>query len=354
MPLNQVQVVGPRSSGSEQKAPKKTDLERVMEGLQLANSVLGIGSNIQSIRANSRTIDAKDYEAAGGISKTEEIDAMAKGGLRVPVGTEGSVKTGIRTPEGKTEYIGLVPPKPKTERVPTRVVETPGPDGKPVQKIVEDVAGGQYPAYQKPEPKKEDKTAGNTADLRKEYNSQKTTQNSYQVVEAYNKIQGAAKGGSPTDDMSLIYGFMKMQDPGSTVREGEYASAENTRGIPATVLQAYNKAIDGQRLAPEQRANFLSSAEGIYDAQLKAQETVDKRYESIAKQFNTDPQFVLEPQFQATRAARVQQTPGQGRLGGSGMALGAPKDAVPGADLNAIDAELKRRGLKPRGASGGY
>ena len=42
--------------------------------------------------------------------------------------------------------------------------------------------------------------------------------------------------------MALIFGFMKTQDPTSTVREGEFATAENARGMVGPhVRRMYNR-----------------------------------------------------------------------------------------------------------------
>ena len=85
------------------------------------------------------------------------------------------------------------------------------------------------------------------------------------IAEGYSKLRAASAKGVQTmtaaDDMAMIYGFMKMQDPGSTVREGEYATAEQATGVDGRVLQLYNKAKDGTKLTPEMRAEFLATAQ---------------------------------------------------------------------------------------------
>ena len=57
-------------------------------------------------------------------------------------------------------------------------------------------------------------------------------------------------------DLSLIFNYMKMLDPGSTVREGEFATAQNATGIPERVLNSYNNALKGTRLSSGQRDQF--------------------------------------------------------------------------------------------------
>ena len=58
----------------------------------------------------------------------------------------------------------------------------------------------------------------------------------------------------------MIFAYMKMLDPGSVVREQEFANAQNAAGVPDQVRNAYNKALRGERLNPAQRAEFLRSA----------------------------------------------------------------------------------------------
>ena len=60
--------------------------------------------------------------------------------------------------------------------------------------------------------------------------------------------------------ISLIFGFMKMLDPGSVVREGEFATAQNAASIPDRIRNAYNRALEGTRLNPQQREMFKSAS----------------------------------------------------------------------------------------------
>lgn len=89
-----------------------------------------------------------------------------------------------------------------------------------------------------------------------------------QIDAAYRKVSSASDNA--VGDMSLVFGIMKLLDPGSTVREGEFATAEQARGVPDTVLNIYNKAIKGERLTPAQRQDFKQEAEKLFSAQRSA------------------------------------------------------------------------------------
>jgi hypothetical protein len=49
--------------------------------------------------------------------------------------------------------------------------------------------------------------------------------------DAYTRIQDSASDPSAAGDLALIFNYMKMLDPGSTVREGEFATAQDSAGV---------------------------------------------------------------------------------------------------------------------------
>ncbi len=130
-----------------------------------------------------------------------------------------------------------------------------------------------------PKQQKEDTQA--VKDLRSRYD--KFTGDLRKTDAAYRKIQTAPK--TAAGDMSLIFGYMKLLDPGSTVREGEFATAESAAGVPTRILNAYNRALSGERLADDQRKEFLQSAKAAFSAQ---QESADISTAEILQQADQD------------------------------------------------------------------
>lgn len=120
------------------------------------------------------------------------------------------------------------------------------------------------------------------------YRNDPVTKKSDLLAVNYQKIKNANENPSPAGDISLIFGFMKMIDPGSTVREGEFATAANAGSVPTRVWGLYNKILEGERLTDTQRQDFTDQALFIWDAQHKLQRQVDQRYEEFAKQNNID------------------------------------------------------------------
>lgn len=104
--------------------------------------------------------------------------------------------------------------------------------------------------------------------LRKEFNALPEVKNYKQVVTSYKTIEEQAKKATPAGDLSMIFSYMKLLDPTSTVREWEFANAQNAASIPDQVRNAYNKAAQGTRLNDKQRQDFLNWAK----VQLKSYE----------------------------------------------------------------------------------
>lgn len=114
-----------------------------------------------------------------------------------------------------------------------------------------------------------------------------------QRAQSYGTVQAAVKDVSPAGDLSLIFAYMKMLDPSSVVREGEFATAQNTAGVPVRIRNAYNKIMTGERLAPEQRADFINQAKNVYGASKKRQDAIVETYTDRAKTANVPANMVV-------------------------------------------------------------
>ena len=159
------------------------------------------------------------------------------------------------------------------------------------------------------------------------------------IRDAYGKLRSAAENPSPAGDLSMIFGYMKMLDPTSTVREGEQATAQNTTGAAGQLMNLYNRVITGERLTPEQRADFANQAHNLFQSQLQGQQELQTQYRGIAQQ--TMPNFDaanIVPDF-AGRAAEWQPVappaaPANDPLGGA-----------PVTSVYDIPGDMLRRGM---------
>jgi hypothetical protein len=127
--------------------------------------------------------------------------------------------------------------------------------------------------------------------LRDEYIGQ--TKDFKVIQSAWRSIKTSGIEPSAAGDMSLIFGYMKLLDPSSTVREGEYANAQNAGGVPDRVIASYNKIVSGQILSESQRKDFLNQAKKQYDSRLGEYEGLKNSYSDLAKQYKLDPERVV-------------------------------------------------------------
>ena len=88
----------------------------------------------------------------------------------------------------------------------------------------------------------------------------------------------------------MIFNYMKMLDPGSVVREGEFATAAQSGSLPARIVAQYNKVVQGERLAPEMRADFSDRATRLYEGQRKLYESSISEAKKVAQQGGLNPE----------------------------------------------------------------
>jgi len=124
--------------------------------------------------------------------------------------------------------------------------------------------------------------------FRKEFKGLKVVKDTESRYDSYRKMRIAIDASNDPDaggagDVTLVFEFMKMLDPNSTVREGEYATAKNTGGLPDDVINTYNALLSGQFLNDKQRSEFLNIAEGIFQSQLSQYNTEYNTYAGIAE-----------------------------------------------------------------------
>jgi hypothetical protein len=69
----------------------------------------------------------------------------------------------------------------------------------------------------------------------------------------------------------------------------------------------YNKMLDGERLIPEQRKDFLMSARGLVESQRSNLNALNKQYSAIARRNNLLPEDVVFDPFESLNLS--QSTP---------------------------------------------
>lgn len=140
--------------------------------------------------------------------------------------------------------------------------------------------------------------------LVKDYVGNAATKDFQKQAGAYTRVVQSAKNPSGAGDLALIFNFMKVLDPGSVVRESEFATAAGARAeltraeesgevIPAIVAQAMQRFKEGTRLLPEQRQDFVKRAGMLYQGAVEQHAPFRSFYaekvEAIAPGFGLPP-----------------------------------------------------------------
>ena len=101
-------------------------------------------------------------------------------------------------------------------------------------------------------------------------------------------------------DLALIFGFMKMLDPASVVREGEFTAAANTGGVVAGWYARAKGVLSGQLLRQDERANLVQLAQSQFYA---AQEGIQRNRETFMDQVKQYEGSGMDPErmFRFTR-----------------------------------------------------
>lgn len=165
--------------------------------------------------------------------------------------------------------------------------------------------------------------------LRDEFNN--LTKDFRTVNDAYNKIQSTSNTGA--GDMSMLYQYVKLLDPGSVVRESEFASAAAAGSYGERLQGAVKSIRDGGRLAPSLRQIFLDEATNIYVGQKQQFDQTFGRYKDISEREGLKTDNVIYDYSKAASipkaAAPIEFKKGQVYESSQGRVLfngGDPKD----------------------------
>lgn len=131
--------------------------------------------------------------------------------------------------------------------------------------------------------------------LRREFTS--ASQTFVDSKSSYQQVRSGAQSKNAQGDVTLVYGFVKLLDPSSVVREGEYATARKTAGLFDWFAQAWEKVKAGDILSDEQRAKFLEQAGNVWAERSANQREIVSEFSRLAKKNRIDPERVIVDYF---------------------------------------------------------
>ena len=129
--------------------------------------------------------------------------------------------------------------------------------------------------------------------------------------QAYGRVIASAQDSSPAGDLALIFNFMKVLDPGSTVREGEFAQVGAAGGLPTQVQRLFESWVTGKKLTPEQRADVVGRAGKLFEQASKQHKQTAEEFRNLAKRQGIDPKNVIfQRQTIEPKISLIQPPPG--------------------------------------------
>ncbi len=116
------------------------------------------------------------------------------------------------------------------------------------------------------------------------------------TLRAYQRVEDAVKEPSAAGDIAVLFGYMKMLDPGSVVRESEFATAQNAAGIPEQIRNTWNRLMTGKRLGDEgapTREDIADRSRRLVQGQLTLHEQIEQTFRTIAKKRGVDADEIV-------------------------------------------------------------
>lgn len=128
--------------------------------------------------------------------------------------------------------------------------------------------------------------------LRKEFQATPAYKNWGLASVAFDQVTKAAKNPSPAGDIALITNYMRSLDPSTGVKEQEFQNASSAGGFDDRARAGWERLMSGQRLTPEQRADFVESARANTLAFKQPYDQARGHYQGLASTYGVDPERV--------------------------------------------------------------
>lgn len=127
--------------------------------------------------------------------------------------------------------------------------------------------------------------------LRSQYQALPEVRNYQSVAPMVQSALHAAPGGA--GDLNIVYGFAKVMDPGSVVREGEVQMSQGTGSLGEQIQGYIQRIRSGGSLPPSVRQRLLTEIQTRADAYRAAYRQFRKQYWQDAERYGFSPQAVI-------------------------------------------------------------
>lgn len=135
-----------------------------------------------------------------------------------------------------------------------------------------------------------------TAKLRNEFTALPAYKNMAQAAPVYQSMRDAAGRNTKAADLNIVYGLGKIMDPGSVVREGEIAMANNAQGWQEKLNGIISQINSEGGLTPAGRERLLAEAHSRITAYKQQYDLDAGRYKGITERNRINKDDVI-PDF---------------------------------------------------------
>jgi hypothetical protein len=218
----------------------------------------------------------------------------------VPAGASQGVQmlVGLGLPPDMAEMVARLPPEQRAQ-VQAQLIQQRGQQRN--AQIVGDAQRGFYQVVQGPDgqavlrplgggPQQGEvsqETQGREASLRGEF--RQATSGFDDRQQAFQSLRTMTTSGGAYNDIAAIFALFKIIDPTSTVREGEFATAQNAASIPDRIRNLWNRAQSGERMTEQQRRELMGVAGTYFDNAATSYERELNRFRELATQYGGSP-----------------------------------------------------------------
>lgn len=150
-------------------------------------------------------------------------------------------------------------------------------------------------------------------DLRKEFTA--LSEDFRKVRDSYARVQESAKKPTAAGDLSLIFNFMKMLDPGSVVRESEFANAQTAQPLMERLglsFDSVRRVWEGEKLSEVARDDFTNRARQLFGRQDAQHGKRVEQFKGIAKRNKLNSKNIIldltDPLFEQEAEAALMET----------------------------------------------
>jgi hypothetical protein len=191
------------------------------------------------------------------------------------------------------------------------------------QKEIARLRAMQKAQPQAPKPEKPTKMLGDVPadvakiemDLAKQFRADKTVQAHQLMQNELRQLEGLVAQGSSYSDQALITKFSKILDPGSVVRETEFAITERGGGLIKSIENYASKVAGGGRLQPSQRQEMIDAARALANGVAENYTKKRKEYADQGGLYGARPEAIIGVESTPSAGAKPsEQTKGKSGL----------------------------------------